>query len=113
MFSYLFGPPVNLYVSVALLLACTVSFYFSTRRFISAYNTRGDYVSALWFIRGIRFLLIGLTAGVWSAGFFWKKSWMLIIGLVIICQELFEGVILSHALRKGNAIEKGKSDKNI
>ena len=33
---------------------------------------------------------------------------LLIIGLVIICHQLFEGVILSTALRKGNAIEKGK-----
>lgn len=104
----LYSPPINLYISVALLIIAVVSLSFCVRRFITAYNTRGEYVSAQWFIRGIRFLLIGLTAAVWSAGFLWAKTWLLIIGLVIICQELFEGVILSTALRKGNAIEKGK-----
>jgi len=101
-------PPINLYIATVLLVTAVISFLFCSRRFISAYKSRGEYISALWFIRGIRFLLIGLTAGVWAAGFFWSKTWLLIIGLVIICQELFEGVILSTALRKGNAIEKGK-----
>ncbi len=105
---FLFSPPVNLYIAIVLLATAVMSLLFSARRFSIAYNNRGEYVSALWFIRGIRFLLIGLTAAVWSAGFFWAKTWLLIIGLVIICQELFEGVILSTALRKGNAIEKGE-----
>ncbi len=105
---FLFSPPLNLYISVVLLVTAVMSIMFCAKRFIIAYNNRGAYVSALWFIRGIRFLLIGLTAAVWSAGFFWEKTWLLIIGLVIICQELFEGVILSTVLRKGNAIEKGE-----
>ncbi|MBC2716627.1 MAG: hypothetical protein HF978_15085 [Desulfobacteraceae bacterium] len=105
--AFLFSPPINLYISVALLVIAAVSLCFSVQRFISAYNKRGEYVSAVWFIRGIRFMLIGLTAATWSAGFFWTKSWLLIIGLVIICQELFEGTILGIALKKGNAIEKG------
>ena len=84
------------------------SLRFSIIRFISAYNTRGEYASSLWLVRGIRFLLIGLTAAAWAAGFYWEQPWLLMIGLVIICQELFEGVILGIALRKGNAIEKEK-----
>jgi len=113
MLNYLLTSPVNLYISAVLLMIAVVSFYFCIQRFISAYSTRGKYISALWFIRGIRFLLIALTAATWSAGFFWNQSWLLIIGLVIICQELFEGVILSSALRKGNAIEMEKCEKNI
>jgi len=83
----LFSPPINLYISVVLLVIAVVSLSFCIRRFISAYNTRGEYVCALWFIRGIRFFLIGLTAAAWSAGFFWTQTWLLILGLVIICQE--------------------------
>jgi len=43
-----------------------------------------------------------------SRFFLGARTWLLVIGLVIICQELFEGVVLSSALRRGNAIEKGK-----
>ncbi len=53
-------------------------------------------------------MLISLTAGAWSASFFWNQRWLLIIGLVIICQEIYEGAVISSALRDGAKIEKEK-----
>ncbi len=53
-------------------------------------------------------MLIALTAGAWAAGFFWKQPWLLIIGLVIICQELYEGAMIGSALRTGAKIERGE-----
>jgi hypothetical protein len=48
-----------------------------------------------------------LTAAALAAGFFWGQSWLLIIGLVILSQELYEGFILGAALRTGRQVEKG------
>lgn len=106
--SFLYEHPINLYLSLTLFLIAVISLGLCVRRFIAAYHFSGQYACAIWFIRGIRYLLIALTAGAWSASFFWNQRWLLIIGLVIICQELYEGVIISSALRSGAKIEKGE-----
>lgn len=105
---FLYEHPTNLYLSFTLLVIAVTSLGLCVRRFITAYHHAGQYACAIWFIRGIRCLLIALTAGAWSASFFWNQPWLLIIGLVIICQELYEGVIISSALRSGAKIEKGE-----
>jgi hypothetical protein len=102
----LFQPPFNnllamLLAGIALLAAMLVCL-----RFRKAYALAGEYQCAIWFIRGIRCLIIALTASVWAAGFYWQQSWLLIIGLVILAQELYEGFVLSAALRDGQRLEK-------
>ncbi len=105
--NFLYEPPINLYISFILLVIAVVSIAFSIKRFITAYHHVNEYTCSLWFIRGIRFLLISLTSGAWSASFFLNERWLFIIGLVIICQEIYEGAIISSALRDGAKIEKG------
>ena len=100
-----FQPPINnllaaLLTGIALLAAMLV-----IRRFRKAYVLAGEYQCAIWFIRGIRCLIIALTAATWAAGFYWQQGWLLIIGLVILAQELYEGFILSSALREGQRLE--------
>jgi hypothetical protein len=82
-------------------------FVLCIRRFIFAYRRSGSLSGAQWFVRGIRCLIIALTAAAWAAGLYWNQTWLLIIGLVIICQELYESAILGAALRTGRQIEKG------
>ena len=106
--SFLYEHPTNLYLSFILFVIAVTSLGLCVRRFITAYHHSGQYACAMWFIRGIRCLLIALTAGAWSASFFWNQRCLLIIGLVIICQELYEGAIISSALRSGAKIEKGE-----
>ncbi len=104
----LFEHPISLYFSLALLLIAVASMGLTIQRFITAYRHAGKYCCATWFVRGIRCLLVSLTACAWSAGFYWNQRWLLIIGLVIICQELYEGLIISSALRSGAKIEQGE-----
>ncbi len=106
--SFLYGHPINLYLSFTLSVIAVISLVLCVRRFITAYCHSGQYACAIWFIRGIRSMLITLTAVAWAAGFFWKQPWLLIIGLVIICQELYEGAIIGFALRTGAKIERGE-----
>jgi hypothetical protein len=87
------------------MIAC-VSIVLSIHRFFRAYQHAGEYDASQWFIRGIRWLLISLTAAAWSASFFFNQKWLFIIGLVIICQELYEGAIIASALRNGAKMEK-------
>jgi len=105
---FLYKSPVNLYLSFILLSISVVSVVLGIRRFTKAYQCAGHYVCASWFIRGIRWVLISLTTCAWAASFYWNQGWLFIIGLVIICQELYEGVIISLALRHGEEIEKEK-----
>lgn len=40
-----------------------------------------------------------------AASVYWGQTWLLIIGLVILAQELYEGFVLSAALREGQRLE--------
>ena len=105
----LYQPPVNYFLALALLLVAILALGFSIRGFYQAYHRSGDNDCALWLVRGLRGLVISLTAGAWAASFFWAKGWLFIIGLVIIGQEMFEGAVLSLILRSGQDIGKGKN----
>jgi len=109
LFDYWFEPPINRLIAGGLLGIAGLSFSLCIRRFVLACRQAGGMASAQWFVRAIRWLLIALTALAWAAGFFWSQSWLLIIGLIILAQELYEGAILGAALRTGQQIEKGKS----
>jgi hypothetical protein len=102
-----FEPPMNRFIAGGLLAMAGLFFALCIRRLIFAYRRSGSLSSAQWFVRGIRCLIIALTAAAWAAGLYWSQTWLLIIGLVIICQELYESAILGAALRTGRQIEKG------
>ena len=105
----LFEPPMNHFIAGGLLGTAGLFFTLCIRRFILAYRRSESLSSAQWFVRAIRCLIIALTAAAWAAGIYWNQTWLLIIGLVIICQELYEGAILGAALRTGRQIEKGET----
>ncbi|MBI5603429.1 MAG: hypothetical protein HY879_08730 [Deltaproteobacteria bacterium] len=107
---FLYEPPINQILALLLLGVAGIALWLSLRRFISAYHQAGQYDCSLWIIRAIRCLLIALTAGAWSASFFWNKRWLFIIGLIIIGQELYEGAVVSFALRRGAKIESGEKN---
>lgn len=105
----LFQTPFNLHLAALLAGTALLAALLGIHRFRKAYTLAGEYRCAIWFVRGIRCLIITLTAAAWAAGFYWQQSWLLIIGLVILAQELYEGFVLSAALRDGNRIETGRS----
>ena len=97
------GPLAFLLAGISLMAAMQ-----TVVRFRKAYHLAGHYRCAIWFVRGIRCLIITLTAAAWAAGFYWQQGWLLIIGLVVLGQELYEGFVLSAALRDGDKIENGQ-----
>ena len=101
----LFQPPISIGLSVSLASAAILAAVLCIQRFQTAYRLAGQYACAIWFVRGIRCLIIALTAMAWAAGFYYQQRWLLIIGLVILAQELYEGFVLSSALRDGMRIE--------
>jgi hypothetical protein len=100
-------PPINICMAVVLTGIALAALVLCIRRFGCACRQTGDLTAAQWLVRALRWLIIGLTAAAWAAGFFWGQSWLLIIGLVILSQELYEGFILGAALRTGRRVEKG------
>ena len=101
----LFQPPIGIGLSVLLAGAAIMAAVLCIQRFRTAYRLAGQYACAIWFVRGIRCLIIALTATAWAAGFYFQQRWLLIIGLVILAQELYEGFVLSSALRDGIRFE--------
>ncbi len=108
-----FQPPVGIGLAALLAVVAALSAALCIQRFRTAYRLAGQYACAIWFVRGIRCLIIALTAAAWAAGFYWQQSWLLIVGLVILAQELYEGFVLSAALREGLRIENGRSSKVV
>ncbi len=108
-----FQPPIGIGLAVLLTGVAILTAFLCVQRFRTAYRLAGQYVCAIWFVRGIRCLIIALTATAWAAGFYWQQSWLLIIGLVILAQELYEGFVLSSALRDGLRIENGRTPKGV
>ena len=108
-----FQPPAGIWLAVLLAGVAILNAALCIRRFRTAYRLAGQYTSAIWFVRGIRCLIIALTAVAWAAGFYWQQHWLLIIGLVILAQELYEGFVLSAALREGLRLEDGRSSKVV
>lgn len=108
-FNILYQPLLNNILSMVLFSISMISLFLSVRSFRRAYHLRGEYSCATWILRGIRFLLICLAGLAWTASLFWAQTWLFIISLVIICQEMFEGLILSQILKTGEQIEKGQA----
>lgn len=108
-----FETPIGGHVAILLAGGASVALGLCVHRFRMAYRLAGQYECAIWFVRGIRCLIIALTAAAWSAGLYWRQGWLLIIGLVILVQELYEGFVLSLALRDGLRIEKGGTPKGM
>ncbi len=109
----LFQPPIGTGMAVLLAGVAILAAVLCIQRFRTAYRLAGQYACAIWFVRGIRCLIITLTAAAWAAGFYWQQHWLLIIGLVILAQELYEGFVLSAALRDGLRIENGRPPKAV
>ena len=103
----LYEHPGNVYIGTLLLAIAVAALVGSVKRLVTAYRHADDYTCSLWFIRGLRCLLIAATTGSWSASFFFNQRWLFIIGLIILCQEMYEGAVISSALRDGAKIEKG------
>ncbi len=108
-----FQAPLGIGLAIVLAGVAILAAILCIQRFRTAYRLSGQYACALWFVRGIRCLIIALTASAWSAGFYWQQTWLLIVGLVILAQELYEGFVLSSALREGLRIENGRTPKGV
>ncbi len=108
-----FQPPMGIGLAVVLAAVSILAAILCIQRFRTAYRLAGQYACAIWFVRGIRCLIIALTAMAWAAGFYWQQRWLLIVGLVILAQELYEGFVLSSALRDGLRIENGRTPKGV
>ena len=103
--THLIPPALTLPVALLLAAVAIAAAALSLQRFRRAYQLAGHYGSAVFFVRGIRCLIIALTGTAWAAGVYWGQTWLLIIGLVILAQELYEGFVLSAALRDGQRLE--------
>jgi hypothetical protein len=102
----IFPPPFTIPLALLLAGVSMAAAGLSVHRFHKAYRLAGHYHCAVWFVRGIRCLIIALTSAAWTAGVYWGQTWLLIIGLVILAQELYEGFVLSAALREGQRLER-------
>ena len=94
----LFDPPVSHILTVLLVLAGAHAAVAGVRMMIAALG-RGD---ALRLIRGIRVLILGLVAGLAALTFATGNTGFLVIGLLILAEEIYETGTLAAIIRLGD-----------
>jgi hypothetical protein len=94
----LFEPPVS-HIVTALLVLTGAGAAVASIRMMSTALRRGD---ALRLIRGIRVLILGLVAGLAALAFATGNTGFLVIGLVILAEELYETGTLAAIIRLGD-----------
>jgi uncharacterized membrane protein HdeD (DUF308 family) len=94
----LFEPPVSHVLAALLVLAGAYAAAAGVRMMSTALR-RGD---ALRLIRGIRVLILGLVAGLAALTFATGKAGYLVIGLLILAEEIYETGTLATIIRLGN-----------
>ena len=94
----LFEPPVS-HVVTALLVLAGICAAVAGIRMMSTALRRGD---ALSLIRGIRVLILSLVAGLAALTFATGNMGFLVIGLLILAEELYETGALAAIIRLGD-----------
>ena len=94
----LFEPPVS-HVLTALLVLAGICAAVAGIRMMGTALGRGD---ALRLIRGIRVLILGLVAGLAALTFATGNTGFLVIGLLILAEELYETATLAAIIRLGD-----------
>ena len=94
----LFEPPVSHVLTALLVLAGAYAVVAGVGMMSSALR-RGD---ALRLIRGIRVLILGLVAGLAALTFAIGNTGFLVIGLLILAEELYETATLAAIIRLGD-----------
>ena len=96
---FIYHSPFNQIVATLLLLF-GVSSALRGVRFLFLGICRPDHPSgALRVVRGLRGLIVTLALFVWAIAILHKKEWLLIIGAIVLVQELYEMGFLSLILR--------------
>jgi uncharacterized membrane protein YgdD (TMEM256/DUF423 family) len=94
----LYEPPVSHILTVLLVLAGAYAAVAGARMMSKALR-RGD---ALRLIRAIRVLILGLVAGLAALTFAIGNTGFLVMGLLILAEELYETATLAAIIRLGN-----------
>ena len=94
----LYEPPVSHILMTLLVLAGGYAAVAGVRMMRTALR-RGD---ALRLIRGIRVLILGLVAGLAALTFAIGNTGFLVIGLLILAEELYETATLAAIIRLGD-----------
>ena len=94
----LYEPPVSHILTALLVLAGAYAAVTSIRMMSTALR-RGD---ALHLIRGIRVLILGLVAGLAALTFAIGNTGFLVMGLLILAEEIYETGTLAAIIRLGD-----------
>ena len=78
--------------SIAFAWRCILNF-----RMVAVNQGSGNHPMAI--VKGLRGLVISITALAWAAGVYWGQGWLFIIGLIILAQELYEMGVITLIIR--------------
>ena len=101
--------PIRQILVILLLIIAFIFARYCVRYFRMIVGKEGHADRPMAIVRGLRGLVISLTTLAWAAGIYWEEGWLLIIGLVILVQEMYEMGVLSMILRYGetHVVSKG------
>ena len=104
MLELLYYSPIRQGLTLLLMATSIIFAWYSVRHFRGVVGTQENADSPRTIVRGLRGLIISLTTLAWAVGIYWEQEWLLIIGLVILAQEMYEMGVLSLILRYGYTV---------
>ncbi|CAB5123236.1 hypothetical protein D3OALGA1CA_3359 [Olavius algarvensis associated proteobacterium Delta 3] len=108
MLELLYNSPIRQGLTLLLMATSMIFACYSFRHFRRVVGKQENADRPMTIVRGLRGLIIALTTLAWAAGIYREQEWLLIIGLVILAQEMYEMGVLSLILRYGHTLSYGR-----
>lgn len=70
-----------------------------------------DPSAPLWVIRGIRGIVIAVSAATLAGGILFEQTWLLVFGAIFLAEELYETGVIALILRAGRGHEGGAAPR--
>jgi len=86
-------------VAVLLAVGAGVMFVRGARLAARALGRPEDPSAALWLIRGIRGIVVGVGAAALAGGMLFGATWLLVFGAVFLAEEIYETGVVALILR--------------
>jgi hypothetical protein len=67
-----------------------------------------DPRAPLWVIRGIRGIVVAVSAAALAGGILFEQTWLLVFGAIFLAEELYETGVVALVLRAGHAGEAAR-----
>jgi hypothetical protein len=78
--------------------------------FVRGVRHADDARASLWVIRGIRGIVVAVSAGALAGGMLFGVTWLLVFGVIFLAEELYETGVVALILRAAQRRERESAE---